>query len=167
MPNRAKVSITLTVVTYCSDVFLYKLLDHRLVEYEINSLGTSVEVGDQGDQMLELPQPENVGATKLVEPTTEEHNQGDQMLELPPQEEPRSREPEVPTGSRDQQVEVDEIKGSEVQTEVFNREYEACHHFLSSNMYRRSHVSRYHISLLKRCITGPDLFALCRAPVPA
>ena len=26
----------------------YKLVDHRLAEYEISSLGTSVEVGDQG-----------------------------------------------------------------------------------------------------------------------
>ena len=122
------------------------------MEHEISSLGASVEVGNQGDQMLELPQPENVGAAKLVEPTTEECDQGDQMLELPPpQEEPKSREPKVPTSSKDQQVEVDEVKGSEVQTEEFNRECDACHHFFSSNIYRGSHVTRYHRSLLKQC----------------
>ena len=104
------------------------------MEHEISSLGASVEVGNQGDQILEPPQPENVGATKLAEPTSEENNQGDQMLE-PPQPEameiitpvaptpqagdqgnqpPELREPEVPTGSQDQQVEVDKVKGSEV-----------------------------------------------------
>ena len=59
--------------------------------------------------------PENNGATQQVKPTGEEHDQGDQALEPPaPQEEPRSREPKVPTGGRDPQVEVDEVKGSEV-----------------------------------------------------
>ena len=51
----------------------YKLVDHRQAEYEISSLGTSVEVGNQGDQVLELPQPENIGATQQ-EPTKEERN---------------------------------------------------------------------------------------------
>ena len=32
----------------------YKLEDHRLAEHEISSLGSSVEVGDQGDQPPEL-----------------------------------------------------------------------------------------------------------------
>ena len=74
-----------------------------------------MEVGDQGDQAPELLQPENVGTVTPVEPTTEEHNQGDRAPELPtPQEEPKLREPEVPTGGQDQQVEVDEVKGSEV-----------------------------------------------------
>ena len=78
----------------------YKLLDHRQAEHKISSLGASMEVGDQ---VLEPPQPENVGAAKLVEPTTEEHDPGDQMLEPPtPQEEPKSREPKVPAGSKDQ-----------------------------------------------------------------
>ena len=107
-------------------------------------------MGNQGDQVLEPPQPENIGATKLVEPTTEEHDQDDQLLEPPQTEnfeaitpvEPESRESEVPTGSQDQQVEVNEVKGSEVQTEVFNRECKACYHFLSSNMYGHSHVTR-------------------------
>ena len=38
----------------------YKLVDHRLAKHEISSLGASVEAGDQGNQALELPQPENV-----------------------------------------------------------------------------------------------------------
>ena len=80
--------------------------------------------------------------------TTEEHSQGNQMLE-PSQ--PKSKEPKVPTGSQDQQVEVDKVNGSEVRTEVYNRECEACNRFLSSNIYRRSHVSRYHKKLLKHC----------------
>ena len=93
----------------------YKLVDHRLAEHEISSLGVSVKVGDQGNQVLELLQPENVGATQQEEPTREEHDQGDQVLELPvPQEESKSREPKVPTGSKDPQAEVDEVKGSEV-----------------------------------------------------
>ena len=57
-------------------------MDHRWAEHEISSLGTSVEVGDQGDQVLELPQPENIGATQQ-EPTREERHQGDQPPELP------------------------------------------------------------------------------------
>ena len=130
----------------------YKLVDHRLAEHEISSLGASVEASDQGDQALELLQPENVGATQQVEPTREGHDQGNQVPELPaPQEEPRSKEPEVSTGSKEPQVEVDKVKGSEVQTEEYDKECDACHHFFSSNMYRRSHVTRYHKNLLRLC----------------
>ena len=87
-------------------------MDHRQAEHEISSLGTSLEVGNQGDQVLEPPEPENVGATQQEELTREEHDQGDQPPELPtPLEEPRPEEPKVPRGSQDPQVEVDEIKG--------------------------------------------------------
>ena len=58
-------------------------------------------------------------------------------------------EPKVLAGSQDPQVEVDEVKGSEVQTGEYNRECEVCHHFFSSNMYRHSHVTRYHKALLR------------------
>ena len=93
----------------------YKLEDHRLAEHKISSLGASVEVGNQGDQALERLQPENIGAAQQMEPTKEDHNQGDQVPEPPaPQEEPRPKEPKVPTGSKDPQVEVVEVKGSEV-----------------------------------------------------
>ena len=51
------------------------------------------EEHDQDVQMLALPQPKSVGAAKLVEPTPEEGNQCDQPL--------KSREPEVPTGGQD------------------------------------------------------------------
>ena len=89
-------------------------MDHRWAEYEISFLGSSVEAGDQGDQSLELPQPENIGATQQ-EPTREEHDQGNQPPEPPtPLEEPRPEEPKVPAGSQDPQVEVDEVKGLEV-----------------------------------------------------
>ena len=89
-------------------------MDHRLAEHEISSLGTSLEAGNQGDQALELPQPENIGASQQVEPTAEERDQGDQVPELPtPQEKPRSEVPKVLAGSKDPQVEVDEVKGSE------------------------------------------------------
>ena len=92
----------------------YKLVDHRLAKHEISSLGTSVKVGDQGDQWPELPEPENIGATQQ-EPTREEHDQGDQLPKLPtPLKEPSLEEPKVPAGSKDPQVEVDEVKGSEV-----------------------------------------------------
>ena len=81
-----------------------------------------MEVGDQGDQVLELLQPENIGPTQQVEPTREEHDQGDQEPEPPtPQEEPRSKEPKVLAGSKDPQVEVDEVKGFEVRTEEYDR----------------------------------------------
>ena len=130
----------------------YKLVDHRLAEHEISSLGASVEVGDQGDQALEPLQPENVGAAQQVEPTREEHNQGDQVPEPPAsQEEAGSKEAKVLTGSKDPKVEVDEVKGSEVRTEEYDRECDACHHSFSSNMYRCSHVTRYHKELLKLC----------------
>ena len=39
----------------------YNLEDHRLAEHEISSLGTSVDVGDQGNQLSELPGPGDVG----------------------------------------------------------------------------------------------------------
>ena len=130
-------------------------MDHRWAKHKISSLGTSVEVGDQGDKMLELPQPENVGAFQQEEPTREEHDQGDQGYQAPepptPLEEPRSDEPKVPADSQDHQVEVDEVKGSEARTEEYDRECEACHHFFSSNMYRCSHVTRYHKALLRQC----------------
>ena len=67
--------------------------------HEISSLDTSVEVGDQGDQLPELPEPENAGATQQ-EPTGEECDQGDQPPKLPtPLKEPSSEEPKVPAGS--------------------------------------------------------------------
>ena len=92
----------------------YKLENHRLAEHEISSLGTSVEVDNPGDQPPEPPGPENVGAPQQ-EPIREEHNQGDQLLKPPtPLKEPISKEPKVLAGSKDPQVEVDEVKGSEV-----------------------------------------------------
>ena len=79
----------------------YKLVDHRQAEHEISSLGTSVEVGDEGNQALELPQPENIGTTQQ-EPTREERDQRDQLPEPPtPLEEPRPEEPKVLAGSQD------------------------------------------------------------------
>ena len=57
----------------------------------------------------------------------------------------------VPAGSKDPQVEVDEVKGSEVRTEEYDRECKACNHFFSSNIYRHSHVTRYHKALLRWC----------------
>ena len=87
-------------------------MDHRLAEHEISSLGASVEAGDQGDQALEPLQPENIGAAQQVDPTGEEHDQAPELAA--PQEEPESRKPEVPKGSKDHQVEVDEVKGLEV-----------------------------------------------------
>ena len=89
----------------------YKLEDHRLVEHEICSLGTSVEVGDQGDQP---PEPGDVGVPQQ-EPSREKGDQGDQLPKPPtPLKEPSSKEPKVLAGSKDPQVEVDEVKGSEV-----------------------------------------------------
>ena len=117
----------------------YKLVDHRLAKHKISSLGTSVEVGDQGNQPPELPGLENIGAPQQ-QPTREEPT---------PLKEPSSEEPKVPAGSLDPQVEVDEVKGSEVQTGEYNRECEACNHFFSSNMYRHSHITRYHKALLR------------------
>ena len=130
----------------------YKLTDHRWEEHEISSMGTSVEVGNQGNQAPEPQQPEPVGAAKLVEPTPEVCEQGDQALEPQVQEEPQTKETKVPPGGIGQQVELDEVKGSEVQTEEHNRECKACHHFFSSNPYRCSHVIRYHKKLLKLCV---------------
>ena len=126
----------------------YKLTDHRCKEHKIRSMGTSVEGGDQAP---ELQQPEPVGATKQVEPTPEVCNHGDQVLEPQAQKKPQTKEIEVPPGGIGQQVELDEVKGSEVQTEEHNRECKACHHFFSSNQYRHSHIIRYHKKLLKLC----------------
>ena len=127
----------------------YKLEDHRLAEHEISSLGTSVEVGDQGDQPPEQPEPGDIGIPHQ-EPTREKGDQGNQPLKPPTQlKEPSSKEPKVPAGSKDPQVEVDEVKGLEVRTGEYDRECEACNHFFSSNMYRHSHVTRYHKALLR------------------
>ena len=92
----------------------YKLEDHRLAEHEISSLGTSVEVGNQGDHPPEQPEPGDVGIPHQ-EPTREKGDQGDQPPKLPtPLKEPSSKEPKVLAGSKDPQVEVDKVKGSEV-----------------------------------------------------
>ena len=133
----------------------YKLMDHRREEHEISSMSTSVEAGNQGNQVPELQQPEPVGAAKLVEPTPEVHDLSDQMLKPLAEKEPQIKGIEVPTGGIGQQVELDEVKGSEVQTEEHNRECKACHHFFSGNPYRCNHIIRYHKKLLKLC-------ALCK-----
>ena len=88
-------------------------MDHRREEHEISSLGTSVEVGNQGDQALDPQQPENVGAAKPVEPTPEVCDPSDQTPKPLKQKEPKPKGPEVPTGGIGQQVEVDEVKGLE------------------------------------------------------
>ena len=77
-------------------------------------MGTSVEVGDQGDQVPELQQTEPVGAAKPMEPTPEACNQGDQVLEPLAQKVPQTKETEVPPGGIGQQVGIDEVKGSEI-----------------------------------------------------
>ena len=71
----------------CNSCFLhfsaeYKLEDHRLAEHEISSLGTSLKVGDQGGQLLELPEPGNIGIPHQ-EPSREKGNQGHLLPELP------------------------------------------------------------------------------------
>ena len=127
----------------------YKLEDHRLAEHKISSLGTSMEMGNQDGQLPKPPGPENIGAPQQ-EPTREERDQGVQLLKLlTPLKEPSSKEPKVLASSQDPQVEVDEVKGLEVQTGEYDRECEACNHFFSSNMYRHSHVTRYHKALLR------------------
>ena len=135
----------------------YKLEDHRLTEHEISSLGTLVDVGNQDDQPPEPPEPGDIG-TPQQGPSREKGDQSDQPPKLPtPLKEPSSREPKVLVGSMDPKVGVDEVKGSEVQTGEYDRECEACNHFFSSNMYRCSHVTRYHKGLLRRC-------KMCRRP---
>ena len=123
----------------------YKLEDHRLTEHEISSLGTSVDVGNQGDQPPEPTEPGDVG-TPQQEPSREKGDQSDPPPKLTtPLMEPSPKEPKVPAGSKDPQVEVDKVKGLEVRTGEYDRVCEACNHFFSSNMYRcsaRSHKSR-------------------------
>ena len=127
----------------------YKLEDHRLAEHKISSLGTSVDAGDQGNQLPAAPEPGNIGIPPQ-EPSREKGDQGDQPPKPPtPLKEPRVKEPKVPAGSKDPEVEVDKVKGSEVRSEEYDRECEACNHFLSSNVYRRSHIARYHKALLR------------------
>ena len=106
-------------------------------------------MGDQCDQPPELPGPENIGVPQQ-EPTREEHDQGNQPPKPPtPMKEPSSKKPKVPSGGQDSQAQVDEVKGSEVQTGEYDRECEACNYFFCSNMYRCSHVTRYHKALLR------------------
>ena len=106
-------------------------------------------MGDQGDQPPEPPEPGDVGIPQQ-EPPREKGNQGNQPRKPPTTlKEPSSKEPKVPAGSKDPPVEVDEVKGSEVRTEEYDRECEACNHFFSSNIYRRNHITRYHKALLR------------------
>ena len=92
----------------------YKLEDHRLSKHEISSLGTSVNVVDQGDQLPALPKPGDIGIPQQ-EPSREKGNQGDQLPKLPtPLKEPSSKEPKMPAGSKDPEAEVDEVKGLEI-----------------------------------------------------
>ena len=114
----------------------YKLEDHRLAEHKISSLGTLVDVGNQGDQPPDPPELRDIG-TPQEGPSREKGNQSDQLSKLPtPLKEPSSKEPKVPAGSKDPQVEVDEVEGLEVKTGEYDRECEACNYFFSSNMYR-------------------------------
>ena len=127
----------------------YKLEDHREAVYEISSLGTSVDMGNQVDQPREMSEPGDFGIPHQ-EPPREKGNQSDWLPKPPTQlKKPSSKEPKVPAGGKDPQVEVDEVKGSEVRTEEYDRECEACNHFFSSNMYRCSHITRYHKALLR------------------
>ena len=71
------------------------------MEHQITSLGASVTVDEPSNETLELPNPEDAGATKQEDPT-------------PPRMVTRATnhekmEPEVPTGCQDQQSEVDEV----------------------------------------------------------
>ena len=92
----------------------YKLEDHRLAVHEVSSLGTSVDAGNQGVQPPEPPVTGNVGAPQQELPR-KNGNQGDQPPKPPtPLKEPSSKEPKLLAGSKDPQVEVDEVKGSEV-----------------------------------------------------
>ena len=60
----------------------YKLEDHRLAKHDISSLGTSVDVGNQGNQMPAVPKPGDIGIPPQ-EPSREKGDQGDQLLKLP------------------------------------------------------------------------------------
>ena len=105
-----------------------------MAEHEISSLGTSVDAGDQGDQLPAAPEPGDIGIPPQ-EPSREKGDQGDQPPKPPtPLKEPSSKEPKVLAGSKDPQVEVDEVKGLEVRTKEYDRECEACNHFFNSNM---------------------------------
>ena len=89
---------------------MYKLEDNRLAEHKISSLGTSVDVGDQGNQPPEPPEPGDIG-TPQEGPSRGKGNQGNQPSKPPtPLKEPSSKEPKVLAGSKDPQVEIDEVK---------------------------------------------------------
>ena len=116
-----------------------------------------MDVGNQGKQPPELPEPPEPPEPRDIGTPQEglsrkKGDQSDQPSKLPtPLKEPSLKKPKVPAGSKDPQVEVDEVKGSEVQTGEYDRECEACNHFFSSNMYRHSHITRYHKALLRQC----------------
>ena len=94
----------------------YKLEDHRLTKHKISFLGTSADVGDQGNQFPELPEPGDIGIPQQG-PSRGKGDRGNQPSKPPtPLKEPSSKEPKVPAGRKDPQVEVDKVKGSEVQT---------------------------------------------------
>ena len=55
----------------------YKLEDHKLAKHEISSLGTSVDVGNQDDQLPKPPERGIIGIPQQ-EPSREKGDQGDQ-----------------------------------------------------------------------------------------
>ena len=80
----------------------------------VTSAFYAVDVGDQGDQPPEPPKPGDIGIPQQ-EPSREKGDQGNQPPKpQTPLKEPSSKEPKVPAGCEDPQVEVDEVKGSEV-----------------------------------------------------
>ena len=79
-----------------------------------------MDADNQGDQPPAVPGPGDVGIP-LQEPSREKGDQGNQPPKLPtPLKEPSSKEPKVLAGSKDLQVEVDEVKGLEVRTEEYD-----------------------------------------------
>ena len=110
--NTAKVSITLTVVTSVSYIFLQSTSWWTIDELSMKSVPWVL----QWKWASKVTRHWNCCNLKMLElPNWWSQPERSVTKELPaPQEEPKSREPKVPTGSKDHQVEVDEVKGSEV-----------------------------------------------------
>ena len=67
--------------------------------------------------MIRVTSHQNLGdiGTPQEGPSEEKGDQGNQLSKpRTPLKEPSSKEPKVPAGSKDPQVEVDEVKGSEI-----------------------------------------------------
>ena len=145
----------------------YKLLDHHATDHGIRSVSTKAKTSVKGDQLPESgttpsvqpngdpsDQPVESGVTPSVQPNSNPSDQSPRSEEADTSGSSSSKDksqsmakdkPEGEGNGETQQVpKLDEVKGSPVSTETHRLECKACNYFLSSMVYSRQHIFKYH-----------------------